>query len=57
MYACAHLVSFSNDQLLGMRLAPTFELRHYDVIVKLVGASIKVWKQATVAKVIQGHRQ
>ena len=47
-------------QLLGMRLAPTFELRRYDAKVKLVGCvgiSIKVWEWATVAKAIQGHRQ
>ena len=50
-------VLFPNDQLLGTRLAPTFELRRYDAKVKLVGASIKVWEQATVAKAIQGHRQ
>ena len=37
VYACAHVVSFSNDQLLGMRLASTFELWHYDAKVKLVG--------------------
>ena len=44
----------------GTRLAPTFELRRYDAKVKLVGhvgASIKVWEWATVAKTIQGHRQ
>ena len=40
VYACAHIVSFPNDQLLGTRLAPTFELRRYDAKVKLVGASI-----------------
>ena len=43
VYACAHIVSFPNCRLLGTRLAPTFELRHYDAKVKLVGASIKVW--------------
>ena len=53
MYACTHIVPFPNDQPLGTRLAPTFELRHYDAKVKLVGVSIKVWVQATVAKVIQ----
>ena len=26
VYACAHVVLFPNDQLLGTRLAPTFEL-------------------------------
>ena len=41
----------------GMRLAPTFGLRHYDAKIKLVGASIKVWEWATVAKAIQGHGQ
>ena len=60
MYACAHVVSFPNDQLLGMRLALTFKLRCYDAKLKCVGhvgASIKVWDWATVAKAIQGHRQ
>ena len=60
VYAWAHVVSFPNDQLLGTRLAPTFELRCYDVKLKRVGhigASIKVWERATVAKAIQGHRQ
>ena len=37
VYACAHVVLFPNDQLLGTRLAPTFELRRYDEKVKLVG--------------------
>ena len=37
VYACAHVVLFPNDQLLGTRLAPTFELRRYDAKVKLVG--------------------
>ena len=53
VYACAHVFSFPNDQLLGTRLAPTFEFRRYDAEVKLVGhvgGSIKVWEQATVAK-------
>ena len=57
VYACARIVSFPNDHFLGMRLAPTFERRCYDAKVKLVGASIKVWEQATVAKAIQGHIQ
>ena len=30
LYACACIVSFPNHRLLRMRLAPTFELRHYD---------------------------
>ena len=37
LYACAHVVSFPNDRLLGMRLAPTFELMRCDAKVKLVG--------------------
>ena len=40
VYTCTHIVRFPNDQLLGTRLALTFELRHYD---GKVGASIKVW--------------
>ena len=43
-----------------MRLTPTFELRRYYAKVKLVGhvgASIKVWALAIVAKAIQEHRQ
>ena len=55
MYTCGDIVSFPNHQLLGMRLTPTFELRHYDAKVKLLGASIKIWEQATVAKAI--HRK
>ena len=59
VYAYAHIVKFPNDRLLGTRLAPTFELWHYNAKVKLgghVGASVKVWEQATVAKAIQIHR-
>ena len=37
VYACAHIVLFPNDQLLGTRLAPNFELRRYDAKPKLVG--------------------
>ena len=52
VYACPYIVSivsFPNNALLGMRLAPTFELRYYEAKVKLVGACIKVWEWATVA--------
>ena len=49
VYACAHIVSFPNNPLLGMRLAPTFELGCYDAKIKLVGACIKVLEWATVA--------
>ena len=60
VYAYAHIVKFPNDRLFGTRLAPTFELWRYDAKGKLVGhvgASLKVWEQAAVAKAIQGHRQ
>ena len=36
----------------GKETGPTFDLRRYDAKVKFVGASIKVWEQATVAKTL-----